>query len=391
MTAIGASLQLLPVATRRSVGSERWPAVIWWLYTPGVAMTALGMGTGATTAARRGCRRGRRGARHVRGAARPQSGRSQGDARRRRARLGRARVAGRRPRDRRCARRRVCRRADDRRARRPSRSTSPSPPTASWACSRSGSPTSSCRCSRSSAAPDERPALGIVRARRARRSLLAGIAAFDIASTALRPAAIVAAGSARWSLHLRLMRSALASRLASPARPLVPLVRVSVGDCSVASLALALGARARCAFRRHPHAVRACCSIAGWLLTFLLGLLQRIVPFLASMHAGQARHAQHGRAADAVVADRRAPARDPLRLPPRRAWRCSRWPFVADSPWRSAPGRWSAPPARSAYRRLLRRPPCGGCGRARPAGPGPMPPLDAHQWSGPPHRVILVP
>ena len=30
--------------------------------------------------------------------------------------------------------------------------------------------------------------------------------------------------------------------------------------------------------------------IAGWLLTFLLGILQRIVPFLASMHAARGRH-----------------------------------------------------------------------------------------------------
>jgi hypothetical protein len=44
MTAIGASLQLLPVATRRPVASHRWPAAIWWLYTPGVAVVALGMG-----------------------------------------------------------------------------------------------------------------------------------------------------------------------------------------------------------------------------------------------------------------------------------------------------------------------------------------------------------
>ena len=29
---------------------------------------------------------------------------------------------------------------------------------------------------------------------------------------------------------------------------------------------------------------------AGWLLTFLLGVLQRIVPFLASMHAARGRH-----------------------------------------------------------------------------------------------------
>jgi hypothetical protein len=28
----------------------------------------------------------------------------------------------------------------------------------------------------------------------------------------------------------------------------------------------------------------------GWLLTFLLGILQRIVPFLASMHAARDRH-----------------------------------------------------------------------------------------------------
>jgi len=44
MTAIGASLQLLPVATRQAVRSTRWPAAIWWLYTPGVAAVALGMG-----------------------------------------------------------------------------------------------------------------------------------------------------------------------------------------------------------------------------------------------------------------------------------------------------------------------------------------------------------
>ena len=44
MTAIGASLPLLPVATRRSVGNARWPAAIGWLYAPGVAVLALGMG-----------------------------------------------------------------------------------------------------------------------------------------------------------------------------------------------------------------------------------------------------------------------------------------------------------------------------------------------------------
>lgn len=44
MSAIGASLQLLPVATRQPVLSRRAPAAIWWLYAPGVAVLAFGMG-----------------------------------------------------------------------------------------------------------------------------------------------------------------------------------------------------------------------------------------------------------------------------------------------------------------------------------------------------------
>ena len=44
MTAIGASLQLLPVATRQPLRAVRSAAAIWWLYTPGVGAIALGMG-----------------------------------------------------------------------------------------------------------------------------------------------------------------------------------------------------------------------------------------------------------------------------------------------------------------------------------------------------------
>ncbi len=47
MSAMGASLQLLPIATRQPVRFKRAPAAIWWLYTPGVGAIALGMGTGA--------------------------------------------------------------------------------------------------------------------------------------------------------------------------------------------------------------------------------------------------------------------------------------------------------------------------------------------------------
>ncbi|HSN33395.1 MAG TPA: hypothetical protein VLU41_11985, partial [Ideonella sp.] len=44
MSAMGASVQLLPVATRQPLRSTRAPALLWWLFTPGVALLALGMG-----------------------------------------------------------------------------------------------------------------------------------------------------------------------------------------------------------------------------------------------------------------------------------------------------------------------------------------------------------
>jgi hypothetical protein len=44
MTALGAGAQLLPVATRQPAPAHRLLAAIWWLYTPGVAVLALGMG-----------------------------------------------------------------------------------------------------------------------------------------------------------------------------------------------------------------------------------------------------------------------------------------------------------------------------------------------------------
>ncbi len=46
MTAIGASLQLLPIATRQPVVSVRAAKAVWWLLTPGVALLATGMGAG---------------------------------------------------------------------------------------------------------------------------------------------------------------------------------------------------------------------------------------------------------------------------------------------------------------------------------------------------------
>jgi len=49
MSAIGASLQLLPVATRQPLVSQRIAAAIWWLYVPGVVALGVGMGMGLAT------------------------------------------------------------------------------------------------------------------------------------------------------------------------------------------------------------------------------------------------------------------------------------------------------------------------------------------------------
>lgn len=47
--AIGASLQLLPVATRQPLQSHRLAAALWWGFTPGVVLLVLGMGLARPT------------------------------------------------------------------------------------------------------------------------------------------------------------------------------------------------------------------------------------------------------------------------------------------------------------------------------------------------------
>lgn len=46
MTALGASLQLLPVATRHAVGSPRAIVALWWCYVPGVVLLTTAMALG---------------------------------------------------------------------------------------------------------------------------------------------------------------------------------------------------------------------------------------------------------------------------------------------------------------------------------------------------------
>ena len=74
------------------------------------------------------------------------------------------------------------------------------------------------------------------------------------------------------------MERSLRARLRSPLGPAFVLIRASWA-CLIASLALAaLG---------FPGGTLlfALLLVPGWLLTFLLGVMQRIVPFLASVHA----------------------------------------------------------------------------------------------------------
>ena len=284
MTAIGASLQLLPVATRRSVGSGRWPAAIWWLYTPGVALMAFGMGTGATTMLAAG-------AIAVVAALAAYA-----------ALLTRNLVGAK---------------------------GMPVVVAHGWAALGSlivviatalalagtyvGMPTIDRTTAIAlhvvfaaygfmgmlalglsyiivpmfalSAAPAERPAwASFVLAVLA--LLLAGTAARGIAPELLRTAA-VAAGLAAVAIHLRLMAIALTTGMRRHLGRSFALVRVAWGSL-VASLALAL-AVAQDAPVDGIATLFGLVLIGGWLLTFLLALLQRIVPFLASMHAGQVR------------------------------------------------------------------------------------------------------
>ena len=83
--------------------------------------------------------------------------------------------------------------------------------------------------------------------------------------------------------HVWLMERSLRARLRAPLGTAFVLVRAAWA-CLVASLALAV----LMAFDRAPAGAGALFGlllVPGWLLTFLLGVLQRIVPFLASVHA----------------------------------------------------------------------------------------------------------
>jgi hypothetical protein len=109
----------------------------------------------------------------------------------------------------------------------------------------------------------------------------ATLAALGVATRVLAPCAIVA-GAAAFLLHVRLMSVAL--RLGLRRSLGVPLRLVRIGWLAIGA---SFGAALALAFDAPLERLSALFGVlaVGGLLTFLLGVLARIVPFLASMHA----------------------------------------------------------------------------------------------------------
>jgi hypothetical protein len=117
--------------------------------------------------------------------------------------------------------------------------------------------------------------------------VLVAAATFGTSSIGLRLAAIVA-GAAAVAMHLRLMQIALRTGMRRDRGPSFRLVRLGWTFLAL-SLALAAGRVAGAPFEGLTT-LTGFALVVGWLLTFLLGILQRIVPFLASMHAARGQH-----------------------------------------------------------------------------------------------------
>ena len=115
--------------------------------------------------------------------------------------------------------------------------------------------------------------------------LLAGTAALGIAPVPLRIAAI-ALGALAAALHLRAMHHALRTGMRQELGRSFVLVKIGWAGLA-ASLALAPALALEWPVPRLP-AWFGLAVIGVWLLSFVLGMLQRILPFLAAMHAAGA-------------------------------------------------------------------------------------------------------
>jgi hypothetical protein len=121
---------------------------------------------------------------------------------------------------------------------------------------------------------------------------LAVLAAFlpgdQLIIAGLRLAAL-AGGAIALTWHVRMMRQVLKNGLRGELGRAGRLMRIAWG---AAALALALAAAKLCVEASGSVSdlfgpLFALAAIGGWLLSFLFGVLQRILPFLASMHAAR--------------------------------------------------------------------------------------------------------
>jgi hypothetical protein len=136
-----------------------------------------------------------------------------------------------------------------------------------------------------SKAPDARKALVSCALVVAALALLAA-AAFAIAPRVLRVVAI-AMGTIAVALHLTLMSAALRTGMRRELGRSFTLVRIAWVFLA-ASLALGLAVALDMPVAG-TTTLFGLTLIVGWLLTFLLAILQRVVPFLASMHAAPSK------------------------------------------------------------------------------------------------------
>lgn len=122
--------------------------------------------------------------------------------------------------------------------------------------------------------------------------LLAALAAFSAAPLALRALALAAAAAA-FARHVQLMRRVLAGGMR---RDLGRAARLFHAGWAAGAAALLLAAaQLAAASRGHADAAETLghlfvlAAVLGWQGSLLFGVLQRILPFLASMHAARGR------------------------------------------------------------------------------------------------------
>jgi hypothetical protein len=124
---------------------------------------------------------------------------------------------------------------------------------------------------------------------------LAVAAGLGVAPAPLQAAAL-ALGAAALAMHVRTLRATLAAGLRPGLGRPGALVRVGWASLGAALAVAAAHLAIRAGAVRADEAVAdalgrafVALAVAGWLLTLLFGVLQRILPFLASMHAARGR------------------------------------------------------------------------------------------------------